>query len=177
MYEWISAIILGAVQGLTEFLPISSSGHLALFQQFLPTPSDPLFFDLVLHLGSLLPVLWLYRKTIKDILKECTNLKAPAYLKQEGVKLAIGVILGSIPTAVIGLAFEDLISSLFHTPQALAFTFALTGVVLLFTKWIKKSNLGRFIFSFGRLLKFKKIDLVFLYLEVEITFNFFFFKN
>lgn len=133
MSEWLSAIILGAVQGLTEFLPISSSGHLALFQQFLPTPSDPLFFDLVLHLGSLLPVLWLYRATIIVIIQDCLRFST-GYWDQSGVRLAVAVVLGSVPTAIIGLAFEDYISAMFHAPQALAGSFALTGIVLWFTR-------------------------------------------
>ena len=139
MTEWIASIILGFVQGLTEFLPISSSGHLALFQQFLPTSGDPLFFDLVLHLGSLVPVLWLYRGDIKSILEDCVSGDTP-FLERQGVRMGIAVVLGSIPTAIIGLSFEKEISSLFHAPQALSLTFALTGVVLFATKY---SPLGK----------------------------------
>ncbi|MGC6509055.1 MAG: undecaprenyl-diphosphate phosphatase [Myxococcota bacterium] len=133
MSEWISAIILGAIQGLTEFLPISSSGHLALFQQFLPTPSDPLFFDLVLHLGSLVPVLYLYRSAIGEIIRDCLRFSSE-YWNQSGVRLAIAVCLGSVPTAVIGLLFEDVISAMFHAPETLAISFAVTGFVLWFTR-------------------------------------------
>ena len=63
------AFILGVIQGLTEFLPVSSSGHLLLFQQWLTIPGDPLLFDLAVHLATLLPVLWVYREDLLGILK------------------------------------------------------------------------------------------------------------
>ena len=64
----LSAAFLGLLQGLTEFLPVSSSGHLVLFQQFMELHGDEVFFDLVLHLGTLLPVVWFYRDSLREIL-------------------------------------------------------------------------------------------------------------
>ena len=70
MNVWIAAIILGIVQGLTEFLPISSSGHLVLLQTFLPVEGDDLAFDRVLHLGTLIPVLVLFRADLLRMLRD-----------------------------------------------------------------------------------------------------------
>ena len=58
----LGALLLGILQGITEFLPVSSSGHLVLFQQFLDVVGDDVAFDLILHLGTLIPVLWFYRQ-------------------------------------------------------------------------------------------------------------------
>ena len=64
MNDLLAAAILGVVQGVTEFLPVSSSGHLVLFQQWLPPVGDHVAFDLVLHVGTLLPVLFVYRNDL-----------------------------------------------------------------------------------------------------------------
>ena len=64
------ALFLGILQGLTEFLPVSSSGHLVLFQQFLDIGADHVLFDLVLHVGTLVPVLWFYRADVAGIARD-----------------------------------------------------------------------------------------------------------
>ena len=68
MSEWLQALILGAIQGLTEFLPVSSSGHLVLFQKLLQgdffAAGEEELFAVVLHLGTLLPILWFYRQDL-----------------------------------------------------------------------------------------------------------------
>ena len=73
MNESLAAAILGVVQGLTEFLPVSSSGHLVLFQSWLPVSGDPVAFDLALHLGTLLPVLWVYRDDLIGVARDATT--------------------------------------------------------------------------------------------------------
>jgi len=127
------AILLGVVQGLTEFLPVSSSGHLVLFQQFIDVGNDQILFDLVLHVGTLIPVLWYFRDQVRQVLTDPFTGSGPM-LQREGVRLAALVVLASVPTAVIGLGFEDLFEQLFSAPAALAVTFAITGTLLLFTK-------------------------------------------
>lgn len=124
-----SALFLGILQGLTEFLPISSSGHLVLFQQFLEVQGDHVLFDLVLHLGTLVPILYFYRDQVKVLLTDPLQGEGP-FLEREGVKEWMLLIAASIPTAIIGLAFEDLFEQLFATPAALAVTFAITGCLL-----------------------------------------------
>jgi len=125
----LGALFLGALQGLTEFLPVSSSGHLVLFQQFIEIGSDHVLFDLVLHVGTLIPVLWFYRAEVQTLLRDPLEGKEP-FLEREGVKMWILLVAASIPTAIIGLAFEDLFEQLFATPAALTVTFAITGVLL-----------------------------------------------
>ncbi len=125
---WAEAI-LGVIQGLTEFLPVSSSGHLVLFQQWLPVPGDHLLFDLVVHLGTLLPVLWFYRADIARMTVEPLRGEGPLW-DRPGVRLASWVVLASVPTAILGLGFEDLFTALFARPEALIVSFTITGVLL-----------------------------------------------
>ena len=110
MTEEVSSALLGIVQGLTEFLPVSSSGHLVVFQNFLPIQGDHIAFDLVLHIGTLIPILWVYRQDIVSILQGIVQ--DP---KGEYARLAAWIILGSIPTAIIGLSLEEVFESIFHT--------------------------------------------------------------
>lgn len=135
MIDEISAAILGFVQGLTEFLPVSSSGHLVVFEKFLSDEKPPVAFDLMLHVGTLLPVLWVYRADIMNIIKGIVT--DP---KGEDARLAWWVVLGSIPTAVLGIGFEDLFEQLFHTPRIVGVTFFITGTFLFATKYIKEPN-------------------------------------
>ncbi len=125
----VGALFLGALQGLTEFLPVSSSGHLVLFQQFVHLAGDDVTFDVVLHVGTLLPVLWFYRATVREIVSDPVVGEGP-FLEREGVRTLGLLVAASIPTAIIGLTFEDLFESLFATPAALTVTFAITGVLL-----------------------------------------------
>jgi undecaprenyl-diphosphatase len=124
-----SALFLGILQGLTEFLPVSSSGHLVLFQQFLEVSGDHVLFDLVLHLGTLVPILYFYREQVKVLVTDPFVGEGP-FMQRKGVKEWTLLIAASIPTAIIGLAFEDLFEQLFATPAALTLTFAITGCLL-----------------------------------------------
>ena len=135
MTEEISAAILGFVQGLTEFLPVSSSGHLVVFQKFLPIQGDHIAFDLVLHLGTLVPIFWVYRLDILEVLKGI--FQEP---KGEKARLALWIILGSVPTAAIGLGLEDIFEEIFRTPKMVGFAFFTTGCILFGTKYLSKEG-------------------------------------
>lgn len=129
MNEFISAALLGVVQGLTEFLPVSSSGHLVLFQQWLPVAGDPIAFDLALHLGTLLPVLWVYRADLIGIGRDATMGEGP-WRQRPGVRLLALLVVATLPTAAIGLTLEDVFEALFHNTTAVGVAFAITGTVL-----------------------------------------------
>jgi undecaprenyl-diphosphatase len=131
---WASSLFgawfLGLLQGLTEFLPVSSSGHLVLFQQFVEVTGDDVLFDLILHLGTLLPVLWFYRRDVAVLFRDPLFGEGP-FLERPGVRLAGLLLLATLPTGLIGILLEDLFEALFATPAALALTFAITGTLLL----------------------------------------------
>ena len=95
------AVILGLVQGFTEFLPVSSSGHLVLLENIFGIKNDTIFFDVMLHVGTLLAVCIFYRKTIIKIIKNPFG------------KLTWQIIVASIPTVIIAILFKDFFTSAF----------------------------------------------------------------
>jgi undecaprenyl-diphosphatase len=122
--EIIQSIILGLVQGLTEFIPISSSGHLVLIRKIFGFKDQGLAFDAVLHLGTLLAVVLYFKKDWLEILKEGSKKK----------KIFWQIILATIPAAIAGFLFEDLISSFFRDILWVATFFILTGLLFLATE-------------------------------------------
>ncbi len=116
--QYLEAVILGIIQGLTEFLPISSSGHLVLFQKLFGLEEGNLTFDTMLHLGTLLAVFVIFRDDIV------------AMIKQPFSKLSILVVAGTIPTAIIGLALKDFFEQLFASGRTIGVEFIITGLIL-----------------------------------------------
>lgn len=116
----IQAILLGIIQGITEFLPISSSGHLVLFQKIFRVAEPALTFSIVVHLGTLVAVFAVFWKDIVSLLRKPFQ------------KLTYLIIAGTIPTAIIGVAFKDFFEELFRSGSTLGFEFIITGIVLYF---------------------------------------------
>ena len=129
MVTLIEALILAVVQGLTEWLPVSSSGHLVITQKLLEL-NPPLIFDVMLHLGTLIVVLIVFRNDIIDIIKAV----AKRDFKTEEGKLAFFIVVGSIPIAAIGFVFHDIIESLFSNLLAVGVALIITGSVLFFSE-------------------------------------------
>jgi len=123
----IQSIILGAVQGLTEFLPVSSSGHLALFQHIFSFSTPPIFFDTIAHLGTLLAVIFYLKKEIIYILK---TLK-----EKQTIKLILLIILASLPAIIAGLLLKDKIEEIFSSLYLVGISFIITSVILFATKF------------------------------------------
>lgn len=138
---FFQSIILGLIQGLTEFLPISSSGHLVLAERLLGlTPSDDLTFVVFVHFGTLLSVVVAMRVEILAILKETSKaflqlrLSLTYYKENENFRLALFILIGSIPAAIIGLLYEDAISTAFKDAKLVAVMLVLTGLILFLTR-------------------------------------------
>jgi undecaprenyl-diphosphatase len=125
----IQAIILGFIQGVTEWLPISSTGHLRIAEQFLGL-TVPLLFDVTLHVGTLIIILLFFRKDIKIILAALVK----GDFKSENGKLIPLIIVGTIPTALIGAFFSNVIEANFSNFLPIAGAFLTCGVVLYFSK-------------------------------------------
>ena len=145
---WLQALLLGIVQGLTEFLPVSSSGHLVLAQQILGDSFEfkdmAVAFDLVLHIGTLVPVLYFYRADLLRIgasLVESSPLSSGglgAWFKEsEARSLFAAVVLGTIPTALAGLLLKDVFEELFHSTRAVCFAMLFTAGLLYATRFAK----------------------------------------
>jgi undecaprenyl-diphosphatase len=125
MVTLIEVFILAVVQGLTEWLPISSSGHLVITQKALGL-NLPLIYSVMLHLGTLIVVLTVFRKDIADIIKAVVKRD---FETEEG-KLALFIVVGSVPTAIIGFIFHDFFESLFSNLPAVGAALLITGAVL-----------------------------------------------
>jgi len=135
--DWWIAIILGILQGITEWLPISSSGHLAIFQYYF-SEEPPILFDVILHLGSLSVVSYILRNEIMEFLRALPStfkkLKEPATLEDEE-KLVLLVILASIPTAFIGLLLDgEIIEDFYNKMHLVGFCLIITGAVIWYSR-------------------------------------------
>jgi len=129
MVTLIEALILAVVQGLTEWLPVSSSGHLVITQKVLGL-NPPLIFDVMLHVGTLIVVLTVFRKDIVDIIKAVIKRD---FETEEG-KLALFIVVGSVPIAIIGFVFYDFFKSLFSNLLAVGIAIIITGSVIFFSE-------------------------------------------
>lgn len=141
----LQAIVLGIVQGLTEWLPISSSGHLALVQLAMDL-EVPIFYDVILHIGTLAGVFAIYRRDIAGILRSTVaSGKGSSKRKSieevakypQGRRMLWLIILGTIPTGIIGLAFRSFFESSFYDPVSIAVGFIITGALVLVTGLLK----------------------------------------
>jgi undecaprenyl-diphosphatase len=131
------AIILGIVQGLTEWLPISSSGHLALVQLAMDL-EVPVFYDAILHVGTLAGVFAIYQKDLKEILKSIfARNRGNRGKYPQGRTMLWFIILGTIPTGIIGVSFRSFFEYSFYDPLSIAVGFIITGVLILLTALLK----------------------------------------
>jgi len=113
-------ILLGIIQGLTEFLPVSSSGHLVIAQRFMGMSGEEIALGVILHLGTLFAVIAFF---FKDILKLLQDIKS--------IKL---ILIVTFITGIIGVLGKDFFESLFTSPKLVAISFLITGIILLFTR-------------------------------------------
>ena len=126
------ALFLGIVQGLTEFLPVSSSGHLVLGQKLLGFEAPPVGFDILVHLGTLIAVFVFFRKELaKDI-----NL----VFKKRDLKVFWLVTVGTLPAVGIGLLFEPFLAQIFDSLLLVGISLILTSLLLFSTSFVKKSK-------------------------------------
>ena len=136
---FLEAVLLGILQGLTEFLPVSSSGHLVLAQTFLGLKEPLVFFDVMLHVGTLAAVLVVYRDAIWKLtaggLSTLTDIQfwrkpKSTFNASTDLKFIWLILIGSIPTGVIAVLFKTELESFFHEVRLVSVMLILTGVIL-----------------------------------------------
>jgi len=136
MNEYLEAIILGIVQGLTEFIPVSSDGHLELAKWILgnaDTASESFFMTIILHFGTLFAILWVFRQSIIDVFKNIS--------KPEGRKFILLIVISMIPAVIVGVGFESQIETLFYKQIILVgILLCINGLVLIISDYLPKSN-------------------------------------
>lgn len=138
--ETAHIIWLALVQGLTEFLPVSSSAHLILVPQLLGWPDQGLAFDVAVHLGTLIAVVSFFRKDILKLFLAWIGSISGKGMSPEA-RLAWGVIIGTIPAGLVGLLFKDFIEVNLRSPLVIAVTTILFGLLLWFAD--KRAKLKR----------------------------------
>ena len=138
--EFLHSIILGFVQGLTEFLPISSSGHLVIFsalykffthQEMGAATSEEVFLDIILHLGTLIAVLFYFRKDVLNIIKGLFNSIKTKDFKSKESKTGLFLILGTFFTLLVAYPLKDFCESLISHPMIVCCLLLVTGTIIL----------------------------------------------
>ena len=119
----IDAILLGLIQGLTEFIPVSSSGHLVLAHSVLGVTQNSLVFDLALHLGTLLSLLIFFNKELIVLTKSLV-------VKSEKTRLAWFLALATLPAVIAGVLLESLAESSFRSPRLVAITLIIAASIM-----------------------------------------------
>jgi len=137
----MSALILGSLQGITEFLPISSSGHLIIMENFLKVPvpaSELITFDIFLHGGSLVAILLYFWKDWMHVLRELWHMIKKARL--DTGSMAFKLAAGTIPAIIAGLVFGDVISEKMRGLDSIAILFIIIGFIYFYAAWKGKRN-------------------------------------
>jgi len=144
----LTALILGLIQGLTEFLPVSSSGHLVLFQTLFSDidASFTLIFDITVHMGTLVAVLFYFfddvKKLFSGFMKNIINYRhlRLSFKNDVQFRLSIYLLISTFVTGVIGIFFKDKIEGLFHNTFNVAVCLIFTGIILFISERIQKDN-------------------------------------
>lgn len=139
----LEAVILGIVQGLTEFLPVSSSGHLVLAQELLDVHVEGITFEVFVHFGTLLSVVFVYRRELAALIRAFGKGLAGLgrirehYRMDRYFRWVAYIIIGTIPAGAIGVQFEAPIERAFNDPRLVAVMLGVTGTILLLTRYIR----------------------------------------
>lgn len=145
--EILKSIFLGGVQGIAEFLPISSSGHLVVFPYILDWDYKGLSFDIALHFGTAIAIMVYFWKDWKRLITSAiSKLQGTSYKVQEDQNefpqnLLWQIVVASIPAGIIGVLINDYVESKFHSPLLIAFNLIFFGLVLWFVDKYSKTNL------------------------------------
>ncbi len=127
--DWLQAVILALIQGLTEFLPVSSSAHLILPSQLLGWPDQGLAFDVAVHLGTLIAVVTYFRDDIASVIQGLLKTWQTREMNTEA-QLGFAVVIGTIPAVIIGFLFKDFIELNLRSGLVIAFTTIFFGLLL-----------------------------------------------
>ena len=138
--ELIKAVLLGAVQGISEFLPISSTGHLIIAENLLGISQEKygLSFDAALHLGTLVALLWFFRFEWLQLFSSIIRIIEQRQVRTNSERLAILLMIGTIPGVFFGLVLEKKVETVFRSPILIALTLILFSGVLIYVEKVGK---------------------------------------
>ncbi len=138
--EW-AAFMMGALQGITEFLPISSSAHLILLPWLFAWDNDllhSLTFDVGLHVGTLAAVLFYFRDDLLDLVKATPQLLRG--VRNQQTQLIVAIVVGTLPAAIVGVLFEDVIEAYLRSPIQIAVVLAIMGIVIAYADRVGQTH-------------------------------------
>lgn len=147
--NFIQAILMGIVQGLSEFLPVSSSAHLVFTSNFykvfknipiVAQTNEEVFFDIMLHLGTLIAVLIFFRKDVWEILIALINACKKRDFSDHKARLALYIIAGTVVTIALALPFNEVAEHLVYHPALVGGLLVITGGVLFFSEYLSKKK-------------------------------------
>jgi len=141
---YLEAAVLGVIQGLTEFLPVSSSGHLVIFQSWFGLEGPQLLFDVGVHVGTLIAVVVVFRRDLLNMAKAVLQLasRSDRNPNAESLVLLKWVIIGTIPAGVAGVLGVDFFESIFGKPVMAALLLIVTGAILVSTRWVSRGEVS-----------------------------------
>jgi undecaprenyl-diphosphatase len=145
--SYIQIVLLGIIQGLTEFFPVSSSGHLVLFQNILGMKEPQLFVDVMLHVGTLISLVVFLRKELISLAKGFwVFAKSPKmHYADPRIKVLFALFVASVPTVIIGYFFSDFFESLFASLRKVGLALIVTGGYLFLTKFAREKQRNFFV--------------------------------
>ena len=147
--NFIQAVLMGIVQGLSEFLPISSSAHLVFTSNFYKVfkgieivqhSNEEIFFDIMLHFGTLIAVLIFFRKEIAEILKALWQGVKSKDFSDKNAKLGLYIIIGTVITVAVALPMEKVAEKLVYSPAIVGILLVITGFVLFYSEYRSKKT-------------------------------------
>jgi len=133
--DYLDAIFLGLIQGLTEFLPISSSGHLVIAEYVLKAKMPGVMFELLVHLGTLFSVVIYFRRRLGELI---VSLFRPAMTAER--REIIYLVLAVLPAVLVAVLFQETIENAFHSPRLTSLMLLVTGLFLLATGLVRKTD-------------------------------------
>lgn len=131
----LNSLWLGLLQGLTEFLPVSSTGHLVLLHSVFGTGENDLAFDAVLQLATVLAVIIYFRKDIKEMINAVLRRLSRLPVNEKEITLAYALIIGTIPAAILGLMLESLMETAFRNPLLVAGVLIVGSFLFMLAEW------------------------------------------
>lgn len=146
-WDIIKSILYGIVEGITEWLPISSTGHLILLEELLPFKNaGPAFFEMyevVIQLGAIIAVLLLFFKKLWPFQNNAAQLGIKRYVKADSINLWLKVLIASLPAAIIGLPLDDFLDTYLYNKTTVSITLILYGILFIVVERYNKNRTAR----------------------------------
>jgi len=138
--NFLEGVGLGVLQGLTEFLPVSSSGHLVLAKALLGLREQGIALEVTVHFGTLLAIITVFYAEVREVLRDFLGGLLPGgarFRRKKGWRWAWGITVGSVPAGLVGVGLKDQVEEAFSSPTLVCLALIVTGFVLWSTRWAK----------------------------------------